>query len=160
MGELLHILEVRAEIEDIDLIDAMMYLERKKQKIEKDAAGENLRPTEDPELKLKLEECEDDWDVVSQAVARILKKGLFDDKDEEKIFAASLNVLHKIKKLEEPCEMQSAERGETSEKTEGSKICSDCVHLPICEYCWVHLKDFTLPCDRSCGMYLRVKEAR
>lgn len=151
MGQLLHILEVRAAIEDIDITDAMMYLEGKKQKNEKDAVGASPRPTEDPEieeLNISLEECEDDWDVVSEAVGRVLEKGLFDDEDEEKLMAAAVNVLYRVKKLEE-----------SSEKTK-ERHCDKCVHLPICEYCSVHLKGFTLPDNKTCDMYLRVKEAK
>jgi len=146
MGQLLHILEVRAVIEDIDLTDAMMYLEEKKKKDAKDAAGASPRPTEDPELKLKLEDYDSDWEIVEEAVGRVLEKRLFDDSDEEKLIAAAVNVLYRVKKLEE-----------SSEKTK-ERHCDKCVHLPICEYCSVHLKGFTLPDNKTCDMYLRVKE--
>jgi hypothetical protein len=78
----------------------------------------------------------------------VIEKGLFNDEDEEKLMAAAVNVLHKIKKLEE-----------LSEKTK-ERHCDKCVHLPICEYCSVHLKGFTLPDNKTCDMYLRVKEAK
>ena len=151
MGEYLHLLEVRAVIEDIDLADAEMWLERKKDTSSTADAvplpqGEGL--TEE-ELRISLEGFEDDWDVVSEAVCRVIEKGLCEDSDEEKLMAAALNVLHKIKLLDEPC------RGEKSVETR----CDKCVHLPICEYCSVHLKGFMLPAKpNECDMYLRIKE--
>ena len=148
MGEYLHLLEVRAVIEDIDLTDAMMYLEDKKEK----ATEEMGVPTKDPEFKIKLEEYESDWDLLVEVISTIIEKGLVSDSDEEELMAAGLKVLYKMKKLEEPC--QGVKKDDIKEK-----ICSDCVHLPICEYCSVHLKGFTLPDSKSCDMYLRVREA-
>ncbi len=149
MGQLLHILEVRAVIEDIDLTDAMMYLEDREKK---KATEETEDSTKDPEFKISLEEYESDWDLLVEVISTIIEKGLVSDSDEEVLMAAGLKVLHKMKKLEEPC------RG-VKEADIKEKICSDCVHLPICEYCSVHLKGFTLPDSKTCDMYLRVKEA-
>ena len=153
MGEYLHLLEVRAVIEDIDLSDVMMYLEEKKKE---NAAGVSLRPMKNPEieeLKLKLEEYDSDWEIVEEAVGRVLEKGFFKDEDEEKLMAAGLNILHKIKLLDEPCR-------EVNKDDSKAKICSDCVHLPICEYCAGHLKGFDIPHDNSCDMHLSKKSVK
>ena len=151
MGEYLHILEVRALIEDIDLADVEMWLNEKKgtssvgQCPTPSPAGEGLR---DEELKLSLEEYEDDWDVVSEAVGRVLEKGLCNDSDEEKLMAAALNVLHKVRKAETPSSVDN-------------KRCRQCVHLPICEYCDRFLNGFMLPTKpNECDMYLRIKEGQ
>jgi hypothetical protein len=161
MGEYLHLLEVRAVIEDIDLEDAMMYLEGKKQKNEKSTAGKALRPAKDPEivrledpeieeLNISLEECEDDWDVVSEAVGRVIERGLFNDEDEEKLMAAAVNVLHKIKKLEEPC--KESKKLTPDEIKNGLKNCisenCNCNNCPAGQ---------TLKDDCECGAFLMEK---
>ena len=105
MGEYLHLLEVRAVIEDIDLLDAEAWLNEKKDTSSTASAVPLPQQgrQEDPEieeLNISLEEYEDDWDVVSEAVGKVLEKGLCNDSDEEKLMAAAINVLHKIKKAE------------------------------------------------------------
>lgn len=154
MDALLETLEIRAVIEDIDLEDTMMYFQDKKvmsslgQHSAPSSAEESLKDPEIEELDISLEDCEDDWDVVSEAVGRVLEKGLFNDEDEEKLMAAAVNVLYRIKKFEE-----------SSVKTK-ERHCDKCVHLPICEYCSVHLKGFALPDNETCDMYLRAKESK
>ena len=99
MGELLHILEVRAVIEDIDLEDVIASMQNAKCKMQNEVrAG-----------------------------------------DAEKV------------KLDAPCEV-------VKKATNAEKLCDNCVHLPICEYCSVNLKGFSLPEGNSCDMFLRVKE--
>ena len=155
MGEYLHILELRAIIEDVDLADAMMYMRDKKAFAvhSVDVDSKSTCDKEDEALKLSLSECEDDFDVLGEAIARIIAKGLFNDSDEEKIYEASLKVLHRVKQLDAPCEA-------VKEATNAEKRCDNCAHLPICEYCSVHLKGFTFPSDTSCDMFLRVGEAK
>ena len=89
--------------------------------------------------------------IVQEAIGRVLEKGLFDDSDDEKIYEASLKVLHRVKQLDAPCEA-------VKKATNAEKLCDNCVHLPICEYCSANLKGFSLPEGNSCDMFLRVKE--
>ena len=155
MGEYLHLLEVRAVIEDIDLSDAELYLKDKKLRERCKYAENECKNTaeEGNRVTVSLPE-DDDWDIVEEAIRRVLEKGLFDDEGEEKLMAAGLNVLHKIKLLEEPC--RDVKKDDSKEK-----ICSDCVHLPICEYCNEFLDGFMLPTkSNECGMHLSEKSVK
>ena len=149
MGEYLHLLEVRAVIEDIDLADVEAWLEGKCDTSSvghcptPSPAGEGLR---DEELKLSLEGYEDDWGIVAEAVAKVIEKGLCNDSDEEKLMAAALNVLHKVKM----CDGQREESDlSTEEIKKGLENCvsksNDCNNCPAGQA----LKD---SCE--CGEYL------
>jgi hypothetical protein len=146
MGEYLHLLEVRAVIEDIDLEDVALWLEKKTSSTA-EAVPLPQQGRLEERATVSVSDTDDEWELLSEVIGKIIERGLVADADEEKLMAAGLNVLHKIKKLEE-----------SSEKTK-ERHCDKCVHLPICEYCSVHLKGFTLPDNKSCDMYLCVKEA-
>jgi hypothetical protein len=60
---------------------------------------------------------------------------------EEKLMAAGLNVLHRVKTFE----IIKNGKGED---------CKKCVHYPICEYCDEFLDGFTLPFKScKCGLF-------
>jgi hypothetical protein len=99
MGEYLHLLEVRAVIEDIDLADVELWPEDRKREAQNKEPETNS--VVDERATVAVPDTEDDWELLSEVIGKIIERGLVADADEEKLMAAGLNVLHKIKKLEE-----------------------------------------------------------
>ena len=92
MGELLHVLEVRAVIEGIDLSGCMKMLSDKAREREEDEAE-----------RITLSECEDDGEVLQEAFRRCIFSGVTTDEEDARIFEAATNLLLKVRELEEPC---------------------------------------------------------
>ena len=90
MGELLHVLEVRAVIEGIDLDGCMKMLSDKARERE-----------EDEKERISLSECEDDGDVLQEAFRRCIFSGVTTDEEDERIFEAAVNLLLKVRRLED-----------------------------------------------------------
>jgi hypothetical protein len=139
MGEYLHLLEVRAVIEDIDLEDVKHWLEDRK------CEAQNKEPEAnsvvDDRVTVAVPDTDDEWELLSEVIGKIIERGLVADADEEKLMAAGLNVLHRVKTFE----IIKNGKGED---------CKKCVHYPICEYCDEFLDGFTLPFKScKCGLF-------
>lgn len=92
MGELLHVLEVRAVIEGIDLQGCMKMLSKNARERE-----------EDKRERISLSECKDDGDVLTEAFRRCIFSGVTTDEEDARIFEAASNLLLKVRELEKPC---------------------------------------------------------
>ena len=90
MGELLHVLEVRAVIEGIDLDGCMKMLSDKAREREEDEAE-----------RITLSECEDDGEVLKEAFRRCIFSGVTTDEEDARIFDAAANLLLKVRELED-----------------------------------------------------------
>jgi hypothetical protein len=101
MGELLHVLEVRAVIEGIDLDGCMKMLSDKAREREEDEAE-----------RITLSECKDDGDVLQEAFRRCIFSGVTTDEEDARIFEAAVNLLLKVRGLEGPCEVRKTEEEE------------------------------------------------
>ncbi len=85
MGEYLHQLELRAVIEDIDLEDAVQYVEE-----------QAARVREAKEEETPFENLEGDTEIVREAVARVIRRGALCDEDDERVFCACLNLMDEL----------------------------------------------------------------
>ena len=94
MGELLHVLEVRAVIEGIDLKGCIKMLG--------DKAREREKSNKE---RIPLSECEDDGDVLQEAFRRCIYSGVTTDEEDERIVEAAANMLLMVRGLEKPCKM-------------------------------------------------------
>ena len=110
MGEYLHLLEVRAVIEDIDLEDVKLWLEDRKREAQNKEPETNS--VVDERATVSVSDTDDEWELLSEVIGKIIERGLVVDADEEKLMAAGLNVLRKIKNLEE-------QREDKKENTKG-----------------------------------------
>lgn len=148
MGEYLHLLEVRAVIEDIDLADVELWLENRKRKEQKIEPETNS--VVDERVTVAVSDTDDEWELLSEVIGKIIERGLVADADEEKLMAAGLNVLHKVRTFTETKRLVENRKGEA---------CKECAHYPICEYCDKFLDDFTLPFEKyECGLFLKSEE--
>ena len=149
MGEYLHLLEVRAVIEDIDLADVELWLEKKTSSTAEAVPFPQQGRLEE-RATVAVPDTEDDWELLSEVIGKIIERGLVADADEEKLMAAGLNVLHKVRTFTEAKRLVESRKGEA---------CKECVHYPICEYCDAYLKDFTLPFEKyECDLFLKSEE--
>ena len=148
MGEYLHLLEVRAVIEDIDLEDVKHWLEDRKRE------AQNKEPETssvvDDRVTVAVSDTDDEWEILSDVIGKIIERGLVADADEEKLMAAGLNVLHKIKERSFECKDESTELPEFTldEIKRGLEVCTSGEH---CENCPV---DDALRDNCECGEYL------
>ena len=92
MGELLHVLEVRAVIEGIDLAGCMKMLSDKAR--EREEERKDMIP---------LSECTSDAQIVTEAIARCMHLDVTCDEEDDLLFGAAVNVISKLRELEEPC---------------------------------------------------------
>lgn len=90
MGELLHVLEVRAVIEGIDLDGCMKMLYGKAREREEDEAE-----------RIPLSEYADDGDMLIEAFRRCVVSGVTTDKENERIFEAAVNLLLEMRGLKD-----------------------------------------------------------
>ena len=90
MGELLHVLEVRAVIEGIDLDGCMKMLYDKARRRERDEAE-----------RITLSECKDDADVLIEAFHRCLFSGVTTNEEDVRILEATVNLILKLRGLED-----------------------------------------------------------
>lgn len=133
MGELLHILEVRAVIEDIDLEDVALWLEDRKREAQKKEPETNS--VADERATVAVSDTDDEWELLSEVIGKIIERGLVADADEEKLMAAGLSVLHKIKEQSSECKDESTELPEyiPDEIKRGLEACSigSCSRCPM-----------------------------
>lgn len=129
MGEYLHLLEVRAVIEDIDLEDVKHWLEDRK------CEAQNKEPEAnsvvDDRVTVAVPDTDDEWELLSEVIGKIIERGLVADADEEKLMAAGLNVLHKIKRLDEPCEYQKENTKAITESVDPDDVSPDSIKSAI-----------------------------
>lgn len=92
MGELLHVLEVRAVIEGIDLDGCMKMLYDKAR--EREEERRDMVP---------LSECTSDAQIVTEAIDRCMHLDVTCDEEDDLLFGAAVNVISKLRELEEPC---------------------------------------------------------
>ena len=85
MGEYLHQLELRAIIEDIDLEDAMQYVEE-----------QATRVRESKQEETPFDQLEGDAAIIREAVARVLRADVLTDEDDERVFCAVLNLMDEL----------------------------------------------------------------
>lgn len=104
MGELLHVLEVMAVIEGIDLDGCVKMLYDKARSREMDEAE-----------RITLSECKDDGDVLQEAFRRCIVSGVTTDEENERIFEAAVNLLLKVRRLYEPCTLGEVRKTEEEE---------------------------------------------
>ena len=89
MGELLHVLEVRAVIEGIDLDGCMKMLSDKAREREEDEAE-----------RIPLSEYADDGDMLIEAFRRCIVSGVTTDEEDVRILEATVKLLLKLRGLD------------------------------------------------------------
>ena len=85
MGEYLHQLELRAVIEDIDLEDAVQYVEE-----------QAARVREAKEEEIPFDQLEGDAAIIREAVGRVLRSNVLTDADDERVFCAVLRLMDEL----------------------------------------------------------------
>ena len=85
MGEYLHQLELRAVIEDIDIEDAVQYVEE-----------QATRVREAKEEEIPFEHLDSDEAIIREAVGRVLRANMLTDADNERVFCAVLRLMDEL----------------------------------------------------------------
>ena len=119
MGELLHVLEVRAVIEGIDLDGCMKMLSDKAREREEDEAE-----------RITLSECEDDGEVLQEAFRRCIFSGVTTDEEDTRIFDAATNLLLKVRGHYEPCKACDTEEVDIQDDTSSAVAAPEGKILP------------------------------
>lgn len=162
MGEYLHLLEVRAVIEDIDIPDGKFWLEDRKREAQNKEPETNS--VVDERATVAVSDTDDEWELLSEVIGKIIERGLVADADEEKLMAAGLNVLHKIKKLEEQREDKKENTKGITESVDPDDVDPDSIKSSLkcctsteddCDKCYFNNQENRYCCDNLLRASLR-----